>query len=59
MKSLSAKQQDTLMLAIEHLHDCLQASYQECASEFANQTGCRVGPSYLEAPCGTMRLGEK
>ena len=52
-----ARSQDTLMLAIEKLHDCLEEAYQECASEFANQTGCNGMPAVHSKPCGHMRLG--
>ncbi|ELT92799.1 hypothetical protein CAPTEDRAFT_228056 [Capitella teleta] len=53
-----AKQMPTLMMAIEQLHDCLMRHYQECASEFANQTGCEA-PEYSAKPCGTVRMGYK
>ena len=51
-----AKELDTLMMAIEHLHDCLERQYHECASEFANQTGC-YNDHRTTKPCGTARMG--
>ena len=57
-----ARAQSTLMIAIEKLHDCLEYAYQECASEYAEQTNCFTRwQSYayqkLSKPCGNMRLG--
>ncbi len=52
----NAKEQDTLMTAIEVLHECLERYHRECASEYAVQAGCD-GPFWASKPCGTFRFG--